>query len=392
MANQTKENVELTESSIFSIDMKENWYDSPKMRQLIMRTYAPSASPEEFMLFTQVCKERHLSPVDNEISFQKRWSRRKEKQKDGSFKDVWDEKVLFVTHRDGYLKIAKQDPSFEGLNAQVIYENDDFEVRTDENGSVIINHKFGLKNRGEIVGAWAIAKRKGYDPVVEVVPFNEYYDANVGNNVNWDKYKHSMIQKVAESHALRKQCCINGLTSEETVSSIGELENIKTSQQFNEIKKLVDPSHIGNIINLEDVDNYTLTDIDDSLIEESKREEDKEKKDKTPSERAIDKSTELHNLHQSQVQAIIKTKGISEKGLRDVIDLEYSLYKSKNKDATILSLKDFADKYVKEKASEIEKEKSSNSNKTNQSENEALKALSIDAKEKTITKPKSTLL
>ena len=86
MANQTKENVELTESSIFSIDMKENWYDSPKMRQLIMRTYAPSASPEEFMLFTQVCKERHLSPVDNEISFQKRWSRRKEKQKDGSFK------------------------------------------------------------------------------------------------------------------------------------------------------------------------------------------------------------------------------------------------------------------------------------------------------------------
>jgi len=188
-----------------------NWYDTKKFQEVVKNAYAPGATEEELMLFASVCKEKRLSPMNGEISFQRR------KMKDGGYR------VLFVVSRDGYLKIAKDNPDFLGLNSDIVYSKDTFSIETTDEGKVKISHKYGLtESRGEIRGAWAIARRKGVDPVFSYVDFKEYNEANKASNMVWGSYPSRMILKVAESISLKKQFNINGLNDSETVDSYSE--------------------------------------------------------------------------------------------------------------------------------------------------------------------------
>lgn len=160
----------------------------------------PTATEDEIKLFIMICKKYNLDPFSKEIVMTKYQT------KDGY-------KTNFITTRDGYLKIAMQDPGFDGIISFVVKEGDEFEI---DAGSLQVKHKFGSK-RGEIIGAWAMARHRNRPPVIVFVDFKEY----VQNTPVWRQYPSAMIQKVAEVSALRRQFNISGLVARE---EIGEVE------------------------------------------------------------------------------------------------------------------------------------------------------------------------
>ena len=68
----------------------------PKLVNVIKNTVAKDSTDEELYMFLQVASMYNLNPFLKEIWFVK--------NKDGS--------CMIMTSRDGYLKIAKQDPKF----------------------------------------------------------------------------------------------------------------------------------------------------------------------------------------------------------------------------------------------------------------------------------------
>lgn len=157
--------------------------------QLIKKTIAPGASNEELELFLYTAAQYNLDPLMKEIYFLK-----------------VSGKYSPIVARDGYAKIAKQNPNYDGYDSMVVRENDDFKM---DAGEGEVHHIFG-HNRGKITGAWARARYKGRPTVVKWAEFSEYRKRN--SNA-WDNYPTAMIQKVAETMALRAQFDITGTSS-----------------------------------------------------------------------------------------------------------------------------------------------------------------------------------
>jgi len=137
-------------------------------------------------------------------------------------KEIWAVKYgteaaqIFVA-RDGYRKSAQANTDYDYHFADAVHENDDLKIVNGE-----ITHSYSLAGRGQLVGAYAIAKRKSSTkPVFNYVEFREYYQGNKKNGevqMRFDKYKNqqvpkketlwdtkpaTMIKKVAEAQVLR---------------------------------------------------------------------------------------------------------------------------------------------------------------------------------------------
>lgn len=183
---------------------KENSMTASQLK-LIMKTVAKGASVDEFKMFMHICKKTGLDPFLKEIYF---------------YKDNRGNSVI-MTSRDGFLSIATKHPAYAGLVSCEVREGDDFEV---DYGTMKVKHKHCLVDRDKkkIVGAWAVAYRKGTTPVVAWVDFSEF---NKGKFV-WASHPSMMIRKVAEVRALKNQYGIVGLATFEEmgVNSRDELE------------------------------------------------------------------------------------------------------------------------------------------------------------------------
>ena len=165
----------------------------PELINTIKNTVAKGATNEELQLFMQTARMYNLNPFLKEIWFVK--------NKDGS--------CMTMTSRDGYLKIAKQNPNFKKCQSMVVYENDTFEIEMNMGEILNIHHKFSQNDRGKIIGAYAILKTHSNDNLVCYCDFKEY---NKNNNV-WRKYPSAMIRKCAENDVLKRFAGIDGIAS-----------------------------------------------------------------------------------------------------------------------------------------------------------------------------------
>ncbi len=156
----------------------------------IKNTVAKGASQSEFEMFMYLCDKYQLDPFLKEIFYASNMH-------------------TIMTSRDGYLKIAQRDPDYDGMQSMAVCEGDEFEL--DVPNSTVV-HKFKGK-RGAVIGAWAIAYRKGRRPVVAYAPYEEY----VKKTDAW-RYKSAMCCKCAETQVLKRQYGISGLV---TVEEIG---------------------------------------------------------------------------------------------------------------------------------------------------------------------------
>ena len=167
-----------------------NYKYSSSQVQAIKETVAKGATDAEFEMLMYLADRYQLDPILKEIFYSPQMK-------------------TIMTSRDGYLKIAQRDSTFEGIQSMAVCENDEFELDV-PNHTVI--HKFGKGDRGNVIGAWAIVYRKGRHPVIAYAPLKEH----VSNNPAW-KYKSAMSCKCAESFALKRQFSISGLVTQEEI-------------------------------------------------------------------------------------------------------------------------------------------------------------------------------
>lgn len=198
--------VKLNEIVVQDVKGKSIVYDR-EMMDVLKATVAEYATDAELLMFANVAAKYGLDPFAKEIWFIKYPG------KDGA-------KTRIETSRDGYLNIAKRDPKFKGVQSFVVYKEDVFEVEIEGAEVKNVIHKFNGFERGEVVGAWAVAEKEGQRPVYAVVPFNEY---NSGKST-WKSNPSAMIKKVAESDVLKRIGGISGLVTHEEMGAEPELK------------------------------------------------------------------------------------------------------------------------------------------------------------------------
>jgi phage recombination protein Bet len=145
------------------------------------------ATEVEAKAFFEVCETYGLNPLEGDIVFQKYESSR-------------GPVVSYIVTRDGYQKYAMRDPNFQNMLSGVVREGDHFEVDAVQGLPI---HKFAAQ-RGKIIGAWAVVKHKTRGNILVYVDFQEYYNAFNGKSPVWKSLPSSMIEKVAQSTALRR--------------------------------------------------------------------------------------------------------------------------------------------------------------------------------------------
>lgn len=166
-----------------NFDQQVNLWSSQKEIDDVRKTCAPTLNDTEFKLFVQIGRATGLNPFLREI-----WAVKYDSNKPGN---------IFIG-RDGYRKSAQRHPLYDYHAVDAVYSNDFFEVNNCE-----ITHKYNLKDRGKLIGAYCIVKRKNASKPCYV--FAELKEYSTGRSL-WssDSGKPAtMIKKVAESQALR---------------------------------------------------------------------------------------------------------------------------------------------------------------------------------------------
>lgn len=142
--------------------------------------FAPTLTELEFKGFVNMGKALNLNPFTKEL-----WAIKYDKSKPAQ---------IFIG-RDGYRVNARRHPQFDYMRVEAVYSNDTY-----ENDNGVINHKFGFANRGTLLGAYCLVKRKdASEPEYRSVLLSEY-DKRQGN---WNTMKETMIKKVCEVQCLR---------------------------------------------------------------------------------------------------------------------------------------------------------------------------------------------
>ena len=172
-------------------------WDNKEQLQEIKKLFAPKLSDSEFQFFVGLGKASRLNPFTREI-----WAVKYQESQPAQ---------VFIG-RDGYRKAAQAHPEYDFHQADAVYENDKFSVVDG-----IPRHEYSLTNRGELIGAYCIAKRhKSSRPMYVFCELREY---STGRSL-WAKgtgKPATMIKKVAESQCLRAcfQDLLGGTYSEE---------------------------------------------------------------------------------------------------------------------------------------------------------------------------------
>ena len=121
-----------------TIDM---WSNASKLAE-IRKLVSPSAplTDIEFSFLVELGKATQLNPFMREI-----WA---VKYKQGTPASIF-------LGRDGYRKAAQRQKDYEYHQVNAVYSDDEFKIVNNE-----IQHSYGFSNRGQLIGAYCIVKRK----------------------------------------------------------------------------------------------------------------------------------------------------------------------------------------------------------------------------------------
>lgn len=216
---------EKEDNELFSYDnLVEMTQWSKSIIRVMHRSVAKDTTMAEFAYFLNYSKSLGLNPIDKEV-----WC----------YKDHKNNLIIFAG-KDGFLKLAKKDPLYKGVQSAYVCEEDYFSIDI-PNGVVV--HTFEHKGRGSVVGAWSRVlsrDKEQREDVLVWVPFDEF---NKGQST-WGSNPTEMIKKTAECHALKSFVGIPGLQNEyewkvkdNVVAHI--TEETKPVQEFKEEERLI---------------------------------------------------------------------------------------------------------------------------------------------------------
>lgn len=165
----------------------------------IKNTICATATQPEFEMFLEVCKGTGLNPFLNEIWFIKisymKWD--KDLKKEVPFS-----KTNIFAGRDGYLKIANNHPQYDGMVADVKYDE---------------------TTKAPLSATATVYRKDRSHPATFTARFVEYMKAD---SKFWKDTPSAAIQKVAEAGALKRAFAISGLLTLEEfgVNNIADAE------------------------------------------------------------------------------------------------------------------------------------------------------------------------
>lgn len=181
-----------------------------KLSPNIIRRYLVSGggnvTDEEVMMFLSMCRFQHLNPFLREAYLVK----------------YGDSPATMVVGKDVFLKRAKRQKEFVGLQAGVI-------VRDNESGQIIEREgTFYMSDSETLVGGWAKAYIQGYlHPFYSSVPISEYIGRKKNGEVNqqWAGKPATMIRKVALAQVLKEAFPDenSGLYAQEEIAEAGDV-------------------------------------------------------------------------------------------------------------------------------------------------------------------------
>ncbi len=186
------------------------WDDSKKLEE-IRQIFAPKLNTQEFDAFVGMGKASGLNPFLREI-----WA---VKYQDNAPAQIF-------VGRDGYRKAAQRHSQYDFHECDAVYSNDKFK-RNSISGEII--HEYNLKDRGELLGAYCIVKRKSSArPSYTWVKLSEYSTGKSLWNPQTGKPE-TMIKKVAECQGLRSafQDLLGGTYSDGEADSMQEQPTIQ---------------------------------------------------------------------------------------------------------------------------------------------------------------------
>lgn len=157
------------------------WEQNDQLRN-IKEIYGKNLSDGEFTTLVQIGKATGLNPFLREL-----WA----------VKYGQSPAQIFIG-RDGYRKSAQSHPLYDYHMVDAVYSNDTFEMITGE-----VTHKYNFKDRGQLIGAYCLVKRK--DATRPIFIFVELKEYSTGKSL-WAKEggkPATMIKKVAEAQGLR---------------------------------------------------------------------------------------------------------------------------------------------------------------------------------------------
>jgi recombinational DNA repair protein RecT len=203
-----------------------------------IRTIAKNFAPEgtsvpELAMFLTVAHKYDLDPIVNEIwlSYDKKKGR-----------------LIVLTGRDAYLKIAMRDPGYGGINSGIVYEKDTFRQIKTGNGEVQIEHEINsLNDRGKITGAYCVAYHDKRVPVTVIRTWAHYQKLH--SRPTWISNPDDMMETRVIVAALRRQYNISGLYTDAEFPNIDgekgggpELENVlvETSGRVQELREQIE--------------------------------------------------------------------------------------------------------------------------------------------------------
>lgn len=149
-----------------------NRFEQDEVVRTIKDTVCKGATDPQLRMFLEVCKRTGLDPF---------------------LKEIWyvAEKGIIMAARDGYLRVANENPNFDGIETRV--ERDEKKI--------------------PVKAVCTVWRKDRSHPVICEAYYNEY----VKQSPVWKQYPSAMISKVAEVLALKRSFAINGVVSEEEV-------------------------------------------------------------------------------------------------------------------------------------------------------------------------------
>jgi phage recombination protein Bet len=220
-----------------------NWECNNQLKT-IKDIYGKKLTNEEFGTFVNLGKSTGLNPFLREI-----WAIK-----------YSDSPASIFVARDGYRKSAQANPNYDYHLVDAVYSNDIFKV---VNGEPY--HEYKINDRGTLIGAYCIVKRKSSSqPNFVFVDLKEYDQ----NQSLWKTKKATMIKKVAEAQCLRMafQELFAGTYSEDEFAPEDNSKEAKNTRAQNKLGNIIDGKsekilNVGEIMLL--ISNAkTLTDLE----------------------------------------------------------------------------------------------------------------------------------
>jgi len=210
-----------------TIDMWSNESKLAEIRKLVSPT-AP-LTDIEFSFMVELGRATQLNPFMREI-----WA---VKYKNGVPASIF-------IGRDGYRKAAQRQKDYEYHQVNAVYSKDEFRIANDE-----IQHNYGFSNRGDLVGAYCIVKRKSSSKYTYVMVTMEEYSLPQSL---WKSKPETMIKKVAEAQALRQsfQEVLAGTYSDAEIPQ-------EEKPSFHIVKGNTQTEKLNNLLNESVVDEST---------------------------------------------------------------------------------------------------------------------------------------